>query len=96
MKHLISSEVSRARVAAWIINASKNAVDLNPTWTERRLAIQFGGHTYLVENGQIYQCAHCGNYDPQWKSSEVLAYFEEFYGIKPQEIEITCTVSISS
>jgi len=91
MKHLVSSEVTRARIAKWIMKAL--AVDRNPTWTERRQAIEFGGHTYLVSNGQVFQCPHCGNYDPEWSSTEVLIFFEENFGIKPHEVEIICTVT---
>jgi len=93
MAHMISSEVTKARVAKWIEQATP--VSANPTWTERRLAIDFGGHTYLVVKGQVFQCAHCGHYDPEWKAHEVLAFFEETFGIKPHEIEVTCTVAVS-
>ncbi len=90
-RHLISSEVSKNRVAKWIAQAKP--VDLNPTWTERRMAITFGVHTYLLVNGQVFQCSHCGHYDPQWSATEVLLWFEENFGIKPHEIEVTCSVA---
>lgn len=93
MKHLISLEITKARIAKWIMKAQP--IDKNPTWTERRLAIEFGGHTYLVGNGQVFQCAHCGHYDPEWSATEVLTFFEETFGVKPQEIEITCSVAVS-
>lgn len=88
MTHLVSSEVSKTRVTRWLTDAKP--ID-NATWTERRLAIEFGGHTYLVANGQVFQCAHCGHYDPEWKAQEVLNFFEENFGIKPHEIEVTCS-----
>jgi hypothetical protein len=91
MTHIVSSNVSKARVSKWIMEAKP--VDVVPTWTERRLAIEFGGHTYLVANGQVFQCAHCGRYDPEWRAQEVLEFFEENFGIKPHEIEITCSIS---
>lgn len=90
MKHMISSEVEKARVAKWILNAT--SISKSPTWTEKRLAIEFGGHTYLVTNDQVFQCAHCGHYDPQWSAVGVLSFFEETFGIKPFEIEITCNI----
>lgn len=92
MKHVVSSEVSKARVNRWLLQAKP--IDSNTTWTERRQAILFGGHCYLVSNGQVFQCAHCGAYDPEWSSTEVLNYFEEVWGIKPQEVEITCSYEI--
>jgi hypothetical protein len=91
--HLVSSEVTKSRIAKWLMNATP--VDKSPTWTERRMAIEFGGHTYLVVNGQVFQCAHCGHYDPEWSATEVLRFFEETFGIKPHEIEITCTFSVA-
>lgn len=93
MKHVVSSEVTKARVSNWLMQAVP--VDNNSTWTERREAIEFGGHVYLVSKGQVFQCAHCGHYDPEWKSTEVLAFFEDNFGIKPQEIEITCSYKVA-
>lgn len=92
MAHLVSSEVTKARIANWMIEAQP--LENNPTWTERRQAIEFGGHTYLVENGQVFQCSHCGHYDPKWSSTEVLRWFEENFGIKPHDIEVTCSVAV--
>ena len=92
MRHLVSSDVAKARVAKWLTEAVP--VDENPTWVERRLAIEFGGHTFLVVDGQVFQCARCGHYDPAWKSQEVLAFFEENFGIKPHEVEVTCSVAV--
>lgn len=89
MKHYVSSDVMRARISKWLMKATP--IDGNTTWTERREAIEFGGHTYLVANGQVFQCAHCGHYDPEWSSTEVLTFFEANFGIKPHEIEITCS-----
>lgn len=93
MTHIVSSEVTKARIAKWLMQATQ--VDVVKTWTERRMAIEFGGHFYLVTNGQVFQCAHCGHYDPEWRSVEVLKFFEENFGIKPQEIEITCSVALN-
>lgn len=92
MRHLVSSEIERARFAKWVMEATP--LQENLTWIERRLAIEFGGHTYLLEKDQIFQCARCGHYDPKWSSTVVLSYFEETLGIKPIEIEITCTVAV--
>lgn len=94
MKHLISSEVTKKRIAQWFLQAKP--VKKGTTWTERRQAIEFGGHTYLIQDDQIFACAHCGTLDPQWKSVEVLRYFEENFGIKPHEIEITCSIEGST
>jgi hypothetical protein len=93
MKHLVSTEVSKARVSRWLEQAQP--VSKNPIWTESRMAIEFGEHVYLITNGQVFQCAHCGHYDPEWSTIEVLAFFEEL-GIKPHEIEITCSVSVAN
>lgn len=90
MTHLVSTDVAKARIAKWFLEAKP--IDINPTWTERRQAIEYGGHTYLIANGQIFQCAHCGHYDPQWSVHEVLTFFREVLGVKPTEIEITCTI----
>lgn len=92
MKHLVSGEVTKSRIARWIEQAQP--VSNNITWTERRMAIEFGGHTYLVVNDQVFQCAKCGHYDPEWSATEVLRFFEENFGIKPHEIEITCSVAV--
>jgi hypothetical protein len=93
MKPIVSPEVTKARVAKWMMEAKP--VDNTTVWTERRLAIVFGEHTYLVTNGQVFQCAHCGHYDPQWSSTEVMAWFKDNFKIEPIEIEITCTVAQS-
>ncbi len=86
------TEVTRKRVAKWIDSAQP--IEQRNTWTERRLAIEFGGHTYIVGNGQVYQCVHCGHFDPEWTATEVLEFFKETFGISPKEIEITCTVKV--
>lgn len=91
MKRLISSDVAQSRFTRWLVQAQP--IKKETTWTERRMAIEYGGHTYLVENDQIFQCAHCGHYDPQWRTTEILNFFEENFGIKPREIEITCSVA---
>lgn len=93
MKHLISDKVAQARVANWLATAAP--VEKNPTWIEKRQAIVFGDHTYLLEKGQIFQCGHCGHYDPKWVVTEVLAYFEQTFGIKPIEIDVTCSVAVT-
>lgn len=89
----MSSEVTKRRVARWLMEAKP--LDQNPTWVEKRLAFDFGGHTYIVANGQIFQCAHCGHYDPEWSATEVLEFFKENFGVKPYEIEVTCSVSVA-
>lgn len=89
---LTPSEIMRRRVNKWIMEAKP--VDEKPTWTERRLAIDFGEHTYIVSNGQIYQCVHCGHFDPAWSVTEVLTYFKDTFGVKPYEIEVTCSVAV--
>lgn len=89
MKHIVSSNIAKARTARWLMTVQP--LDIQSTWTETRLVIEFGGHVYPVTNGQVFQCAHCGNFDPEWKAHEVLSMFEEMYGIKPHEVEITCS-----
>jgi hypothetical protein len=64
-----------------------------PTWTERRQAIDIGGHSYIVSNGQVFQCAHCGHYDPKWSVAEVLTFFKDNFDIKPYDIDVVCTVA---
>lgn len=91
MTHFDFSEIERKRVNKWMLSAKP--IQKQPQWTERRLAIDFGGHTYIVSNGQIFQCAHCGHYDPEWSVSGVLAFFESSFGIKPYEIDVTCSVA---
>lgn len=86
---LSSDIITQKRITQWLLSAF--SVTENKTWTETRQAIQFGGHTYLVSEGQVFQCAHCGHYDPEWKAQEVLKFFEETLGIKPIEITITCS-----
>lgn len=86
------SDATRKRITKWIESAKP--VDTNPVWTEKRLAIDFGGHTFIITNGQIFQCAHCGHYDPEWNATEVLTFFSENFGVKPYEIEVTCSVTI--
>ncbi len=88
------TEVTRKRVAKWI--SSAQPIEKQPTWKERRLAVVFGGHTFVVNNGQVYQCVHCGHFDPEWSATEVLAFFKETFGITPIEIEIECTVIINN
>lgn len=90
-RHLVSDDVTKARVAKWLMEATP--VDENTTWVERRLAIEFGGHLFFITKEQVFQCAHCGWYDHEWKNVGVLNFFEETFGIKPIEVEITCTVS---
>lgn len=92
-RHIISSDVALKRIAQWTMQATP--LKPNVTWTERRMAIEFGGHTYLVSNGQVFQCAHCGHYDPEWRATEVLNWFEEIMGIKPHEIEIVCSLPVA-
>jgi hypothetical protein len=92
MKHYVSSDISRSRVSKWMVEAKP--VDENPTWIETRQAIDFGGHTYIVNDGQVFQCAHCGYFDPDWVATEVLSYFQQF-GVKSYDIEVECTVKIS-
>lgn len=86
-----SDDVTRKRFAKWYESAK--STQQVPVWTERRLAIDIGGHTYIIGNGQIFQCPHCGHYDPEWTATEVLAFYKEHMGIEPREIEVTCTVT---
>ena len=88
------SDATRKRIAKWIESAK--AIDTNPVWTEKRLAIDFGGHTYIVNNGQVFQCAHCGTFDPEWNATEVLAFFRDNFNIKEYEIMVTCTVAVAA
>jgi hypothetical protein len=94
MTHLSPTEITRKRVAKWVMETQP--VTASTVWTETRLAIDFGGHTYLIQDGQIFQCAHCGHYDPEWKASEVLTFFRDNFGIKPYEIQVNCSVAIAS
>lgn len=88
---LSREEITRKRVAKWILEAKP--IQTQPTWTEKRLAIDIGEHTYIVNNGQVFQCAHCGHYDPEWSATEVLTFFSEQFGVKPYEITVTCSVA---
>lgn len=89
--HLVSADVAQARVAKWFMEAKP--VEQNPTWTERRLAIVFGEHTYLLVADQVFQCNHCGWYDPHKSAQEVIKYFKEKFNISPIEINVTCSVA---
>jgi len=86
------SEVAKKRINKWIMETQP--VDIKQTWTERRLAIDFGGHTFIVTNGQIYQCVHCGVFDPEWNATEILTFFKDNFGIKPRGIDIVCSVAV--
>jgi hypothetical protein len=86
---ITSDLIAQKRIGEWVLSAH-NVTEVS-TWTEKRQAIQVGAHTYLVSEGQVFQCAHCGHYDPKWKVQEVLKFFEETMGIKPIEITVTCT-----
>ncbi len=92
MKHFTSSEVSHRRLTKWLIEANNNSITKNPTWTETRQVIDFGGHTFLLNKGQVFQCAHCGFYDPEWVITEVLEYFATL-GIKPYDITVTVSIT---
>lgn len=92
MKDLVLTDVMRQRVAKWMNSAKP--LDTNPTWIERRPAMEFGGHIYPIANGQVFQCAHCGHFDPEWSATEVLQFFERI-GAKPIEIEVVCTVAVN-
>lgn len=85
------SDVSRKRIARWMAQAIP--VQTRPTWIEKRLAIDVGEHTYIISNGQIFECGHCGHYDPEWNATEVLRYLEGM-GNKAYEIEVECSVKI--
>jgi hypothetical protein len=90
-KHFNNSEITKQRISKWMVNAKP--IDKTPTWTEKRLAIVFGAHTYIIGNGQIFQCGHCGHYDPEWSATEVISWFKENFNIDPIEIEVTCSVA---
>jgi hypothetical protein len=92
MRHLVSGEIARQRLAKWVSNATP--LDQSPTWTETRQVIRLGGHIYPVVNGQVFQCAHCGHLDYDNSTTEVLAFFEEHFGVKPEDITVTCTVAV--
>lgn len=91
MKPIVSTIIAQTRIAKWITQAKP--VDKVKTWTETRRVIDIGEHTYLVESDQVFQCTHCGRYDPKWDIAEVLEFLYETYGAKPYDIEITCTVA---
>jgi hypothetical protein len=91
MGRLVLTDAVRKRISKWILNS--NPITPNSVWTEHRLAIDIGGATHIISNGQIYQCGKCGHYDPEWSATEVLTYFEELMGIKPYEITVACTVA---
>jgi hypothetical protein len=86
------SDATRKRINT-CMQETKPLVE-RPNWSEQRLAVDFGGHTYIVNSGQIFQCAHCGHYDPKWSVTEVLDFLKEIYGVKPYEIEVFCSVAI--
>ncbi len=92
MMHFISDKVAQSRIAGWFAS-NPQPVTEQTTWTEKRLAIEYGGHTYLVQKEQVFQCTHCGHFDPKWDTTEVLRFFQEVLGIKPIEIEIECFIS---
>jgi hypothetical protein len=89
--HLISDKVAQKKVAGWFAS-NPQAVTEETKWIEKRLAIVYAGHTYLVQKEQIFQCTHCGHYDPKWDTTEVLRFFREVFGVEPTEIEIECSI----
>ncbi len=91
MKFEANPSISQKRFAKWVMQAKP--VKPLDSWTERRLFIDFGEHTYPLSNGQIFQCAHCGHYDPEWSIVEVLSFFKENFGIEPYEKDVVCTVA---
>ncbi len=91
MKFSSGSEVDQKRVAKWMLQAKP--LDERASWIERRQFIDFGGHTYPLTNGQIFQCAHCGHYDPEWSAVTVLTYFKNNFGIEPYEKDVLCSVA---
>jgi hypothetical protein len=88
MKKIEFTDLSRRRVANWMMQAKP--LEKGDTWKEKRLVVDFEGCTYMITADQVFQCVRCGHYDPQWSITEVLAFFE-IMGIKPYEVEITCT-----
>jgi hypothetical protein len=92
MSNQSPSDLTRTRLTRWIETAKP--VQTNPTWVERRLAIDYGDYTYIVGSGQVFQCPGCGKFDPEWTATEVLNYFKDVHGIKPYEIEVTCGVAM--
>ena len=92
MSNLTPSEITRKRIAKWMLETKP--VTPQSTWTEKRQAIDFGGKTYIITNGQVFQCGHCGTYDPVWNATEVLTFFRDNFGIKPYDIEVTCSVAV--
>lgn len=92
MNHMVSSEVEKARIANWLLNATP--IKKTPSWIETRLAIEFGGNTYLLDKEQVYQCARCGHYDPKWSVTEVIKFFKEnFDDAKLVEVEVRCSIN---
>ncbi len=92
MSHIVSPKLAKSRVAKWLATEGQNPKVPGVSWTETRQAIVYNGHTYLVSSGQVFQCGHCGHWDPDWVAHEVLGFFKETFGIKPIEIEITCSL----
>jgi hypothetical protein len=92
MSHIISSKLAKTRVAKWLATEGQHPKLPGVSWTETRQALIYDGHTYLVSSGQVFQCGHCGHWDPDWVAHEVLDFFKETFGVKPVEIEITCTL----
>lgn len=90
MKSLTSPLITQVRISKWLMQAKP--LSQVKTWTEKRLAIQFEEHTYILSQGQVFQCAHCGAYDPEVTASAVIEFFRENFGIKPIEIEVTVSV----
>lgn len=88
MTKISFTDVTRRRIARWMMQTK--TIEKGDTWKETRLVVDFNGHTYPISNDQIYQCARCGHYDPQWSVTEILAFLE-LMGVKPYEVEITCT-----
>ena len=91
MKKETFSDLSRRRIAQWIMQAKP--LKKEETWTETRLAVDFNGHTYLLSNDQIFQCSRCGHHDPRWSVVEIIAFFK-LMGIKPREVEVTCKIEL--
>jgi hypothetical protein len=93
-KEISFSAVTQQRISKWI--ESTKSVNEVSTWTEIRQAIVIGEHTYILSNGQVFQCGHCGRFDPEWSVTEVIAFFKATFNVDPIEIEVTCSVAIPS
>lgn len=90
MKRLLPIEYMRNLAAKWLLNA-KSTEEI-PQWLESRPAVVVNGRVYILAQEQVFQCAHCGALDPDWKITETVVALQEILSAKHVEVDVVCSV----